>query len=93
MTTTPAAALPARTEAETFDLLLELEHDAQGARASVELAPANLPLFLKDARFKAWKQAQADLYTLIDSLSLEQLERFGKYRAARRAEALAAAGR
>ncbi|RPE39788.1 hypothetical protein EDD90_2806 [Streptomyces sp. Ag109_O5-1] len=65
-----------------FDRLIDLEFDAKGARASVELCPGNLPLHLKDARYRAYKAAQAALYAALDSLTPDQIREFGEYRKA-----------
>lgn len=71
---------------EKYENILELEFEAQGAQASVELMPGNTPLYRRGQIFEAHKRARKALYDAIDTLSQEEMKEYGDYRTKRREE-------
>lgn len=69
---------------DTFEAILDLEFEVQGAHASTVHAPADLPTYLRDGQWAAWQRVKALLGAAIDALSPDELAAFAAYRAASR---------
>ena len=68
------------TSADVFEQILDLEADANGARAAVAFVPVGLPDHLWQARQDELTRTRRALYDAVAALSPDELAAFGAYR-------------